>query len=183
MSRKSWQIIFSGVGGQGLLLCGSTLGSAAAIYEGKNACMTADYGSEARGAFTKADCIVSTEAIAYPEVLKPDIIVALAQTAYDRYAGDAGENTVLLYNSDQVKESFSRARQIGLPMDGIAAVDNKRGPINMVSLGILVAATGIVEAGSVEKAIAERFRGKDKIIASNLTAFRKGVDAAKEITI
>lgn len=178
--KKTWQIIFSGVGGQGLLLSGSMLGSAASIYEGKRAVMTADYGSEARGAFTKADTIVSDEYIAFPEVLNPDVIVALAAAAYDRYVDDSKENTIILYNSDQVTERSSKAKQIGLPLDELAAVDNKRGPINMVSLGALIALTGVVDTASIEKALQDRFGDKEKVLTSNLSAFHKGLVAGKE---
>ena len=177
MKKKSWQIIVSGVGGQGLLLSGSLLGSAAAIYEGKKAVMTADYGSEARGTFTKADTIVSEEYIDFPEVLHADVIVALAEVAYNRYVDEADETMIILYNSDQITEKPSRAKQVGVAFDKLAAVDNKRGPINMVSLGSLVAITGVVQPESVEKSLRDRFGGKEKVLANNLDAFHKGMNA------
>lgn len=177
MKKKSWQIIFSGVGGQGLLLSGSLLGSAAAIYEGKKAVMTADYGSEARGTFTKADTIVSEEYIDFPEVLHADVIVALADAAYNRYVDAADEDMIILYNSDQAAERPSKAKQIGVAFDKLAAVGNKRGPVNMVSLGALVAITGVVRPESVEKALRDRFGDKPAVFESNLAAFRKGMKA------
>ena len=96
MSKKTWEIIFSGVGGQGLVSCGNILGEAAS-FDHLNAVMTTTYGVETRGTFSKSDLIISDEDIDYPEALHPDVILALAQVAYQRYAPIAGENTVLIY--------------------------------------------------------------------------------------
>lgn len=180
MKKSTWQIIFSGVGGQGLLLSGSLLGAAAAIHEGKQAVMTADYGSEARGSFTKADLIISGGYIAFPEVVKPDVIVALAGVAYDRYAETAEEGTLIIYNSDQAQEKPSRAKQVGLPFDEIAASGDKRGgPVNMASLGALVELTGEAKAESVELALRKRFADKEKVAEANIRAFHRGAEAAR----
>ena len=62
-------IVLSGVGGQGVVSAGEILGIAASLYEDNmNAVMTAAYGSEARGTFTKADVILSDTLIGYPKI-------------------------------------------------------------------------------------------------------------------
>ena len=53
--KGTWEIVLSGVGGQGLLSIGNLLGEAASIFGGKKATMTASYGVETRGTFTKSD--------------------------------------------------------------------------------------------------------------------------------
>ena len=80
------EIVLSGVGGQGVVSVGEVMGLAASLYEENlNATMSASYGSEARGTFTKTDVIISDGEIGYPNVASPDIILCLAQVAYDRY--------------------------------------------------------------------------------------------------
>ena len=81
--KGTWEIVLSGVGGQGLLSIGNLLGEAASIFGGKKATMTASYGVETRGTFTKSDVIISDEEIDFPEVLNPDIVLCLAQMSYD----------------------------------------------------------------------------------------------------
>ena len=44
-----FDIKLAGLGGQGILFAGIVLGAAAALYEGKQAAMTSNYGPEARG--------------------------------------------------------------------------------------------------------------------------------------
>lgn len=79
--KGTWEIVLSGVGGQGLLSIGNLLGEAASIFGGKKATMTASYGVETRGTFTKSDVIISNEEIDFPEVLNPDIVLCLAQVS------------------------------------------------------------------------------------------------------
>ena len=115
MSKKTWEIIFSGVGGQGLVSCGNILGEAAS-FDHLNAVMTTTYGVETRGTFSKSDLIISDEDIDYPEALHPEVILALAQVAYQRYAPIAGENTVLIYDEDVITPMKSKAKQLGFPI-------------------------------------------------------------------
>ena len=42
------EVIISGVGGQGMMLCGTMLAKAAVIYDHKRATMSTEYGTETR---------------------------------------------------------------------------------------------------------------------------------------
>jgi 2-oxoglutarate ferredoxin oxidoreductase subunit gamma len=177
--RNKWEIIFSGVGGQGLLLNGNLLGAAAAIHEQRQAVMTAAYGTESRGTFTKSDLIISEDYIDFPEVLEADIVVALAQVAYDRYVKTMKEGSILLYNSNQVKESPSKARQVGLAFEDIALEAGNKAALNIASLGAAVGLTECCKTESVKKAIKERFAGRQNLIDVNIKAFDLGFESAR----
>ena len=172
--KETWQVIFSGVGGQGLMLAGTLLGSAATGYEGKNAVMTSAYGVESRGTFAKSDCIVSTLEIDYLEVIEADVVIALAPVAYKKYVDSLGEDTLLIYD-DAIEVLPSQARQIGFPIAKTAKGVGNPSASNMVALGILVKMTGMVKEHSVVKAIIEEFWGKEKLINLNLEAFKAGL--------
>jgi 2-oxoglutarate ferredoxin oxidoreductase subunit gamma len=173
--KTKWEIIFSGVGGQGLLLNGELLGSAVSIIERRHAVMTCVYGTETRGTFTKSDLILSEESIDFPEVLDADAVVALAQVAYDRYAGELPESALLLYNSDKVTAASSAARQRGVPVETLAIrAGNPMGP-NVVALGALLSLTGCAQADSVKEMIRRRFHGREKIIDGNIRALEAGI--------
>jgi 2-oxoglutarate ferredoxin oxidoreductase subunit gamma len=177
--KQRWEIIFSGVGGQGLLLSGSLLGAAASIIEKRQAVMTCAYGTETRGTFTKSDVILSNDSIDFPEVLDADVVVSLAQVAYERYVDTLKEKTLLLYNSNQVTETMSEARQFGLPMEDIAVRAGAPAAINIVALGILIGLTKCVEGGSIREMLARRFKGKKDVLEKNIKAFEFGVSAIK----
>ena len=176
--KDTWQVIFSGVGGQGLMLSGKLLGDAATGYEGKNAVMTSAYGVESRGTFAKSDVIVSSEEIDYPEVLEADVVIALAAVAYNKYAPSLGKSALLL-RDDSIGFLPSSARQICLPMSRIAKEADNPSGINLVALGVLVKMTGIVGESSAVSAIQDAFQEKPKLEELNLKAFYAGMKAAE----
>ena len=97
------EIVLSGVGGQGVVSVGEVMGLAASLYEENlNAAMSASYGSEARGTFTKTDVIISDGEIGYPNVASPDIILCLARLP----------TTVMLTLSVMTQSSFMTARKL-----------------------------------------------------------------------
>src|SRR3970282_2455512 len=83
------EVRLGGFGGQGIILAGYMLGKAAALYDGKEAVFTQAYGPEARGGACSADLVISDEAIDYPMVSRPELLVLMSQEAFTKY-GSAG---------------------------------------------------------------------------------------------
>jgi 2-oxoglutarate ferredoxin oxidoreductase subunit gamma len=78
-------LTIAGVGGQGSILAGVILGSAAVTFDGKYATQTQAYSSELRGGFAAAWVIVSDEPIEFPRVTQLGILVAQAQDSINRF--------------------------------------------------------------------------------------------------
>lgn len=168
------QIVFSGVGGQGLVSCGKIMG-AAAIIAGKNITMTSSYGSEARGTFTKSDLIISDDPIAFPQVEDEQIVMSLAQVAYDRYVGKMKEGTFMVYDSDEVTAvDTCKAKQYGFPFTRIARELGYEGAANLVAAGVILKLTGVLTAEELEQAIVDKYSSKEKVLKTNIAAFRAG---------
>ena len=85
---KRTEIRLAGEGGQGMILAGIILAEAAAMYDDKYAVQTQSYGPEARGGASKAEVIIDSGEIDYPEVINADVLVALSQEACDKYAAN-----------------------------------------------------------------------------------------------
>jgi 2-oxoglutarate ferredoxin oxidoreductase subunit gamma len=181
--KQRWEIIFSGVGGQGLLLSGNLLGTAASVIERRQAVMTCTYGTETRGTFTKSDVILSNDYIDFPEVLDADVVVSLAQIAYDRYVNVLKRETLLLYNSNQIKKAASAAKQVGLPMEDIAVQAGASAAANIVALGMLTDLTKCVQAASIKEMLVRHFKGRQDVVVleNNLKAFELGLEATKTL--
>ncbi|MEW5898226.1 MAG: 2-oxoacid:acceptor oxidoreductase family protein, partial [Bacillota bacterium] len=99
--------------------------------------------------------------------------------AYALYARSLPPEAVLIYdtsliNADQLEKS--RARAFGFPFTDTARELGRVGVANLVSLGAIVATTGIVEAESLEKTIRHRFSGRAAEL--NLNAYRRGLAMA-----
>lgn len=176
MERK-YEIILSGVGGQGLITSGSILGQAAVEYENMNASLTSSYGVETRGTFTKSDVIISKDKICYPEVLKPDVILTLAPVAYNKYVSTLNKDTVLIYDSNLISEiKESKGKQYGYPITDLAIELGSEKIINIIAIGIIVRQTGVLKKESVIQVLKDKFSGKEKVQKLNILAFEKGFE-------
>lgn len=171
-----WDIVFAGVGGQGLLSCGNLLGEAATVQCGLHAAMVASYGVETRGTFTKADLILSDEEIDFPEVEHPGLVLCLHQVAYDRYVDAVGEGVTLIYDSSLVTERPSKAAQFGYPISEVAEAAGSLTSANILAIGILVGKFKLLPEDAVEAVIAG---SRPKAAARNVALFRKGIEMAK----
>jgi len=165
-----------GVGGQGSILAGVILGSAAVAYDGNYAVQTQAYSSELRGGFAAAWVVVSDEPVVFPRVTRPDVLVAQAQDAIHRFSRTLNPEGVLIIDSDMISTPPKHVRRVlSVPATSIARTRLKA-PVtmNMVMLGALCAATGVVSRQALEKAIADAVpRGKAEL---NLEAFGLGYD-------
>ena len=74
--KTQLELRLSGSGGQGLITAGIILAEAA-LKDQKNAIQTQSYGPEARGGASKAEVIISDEAIDFPKVTLPNMTLAL----------------------------------------------------------------------------------------------------------
>lgn len=180
MSKSTWKIIFGGVGGQGLVLDGYLLGNASGVLEGRNVAMVAKYGGETRGTLTKSDLVVSDEEIDYPAADSPDVLVALAQVAYDAYVDSVQQDGIVIYDSGLVKVNENSLVQHGYPITEIALANGGKQTANLVAMGILIALTNIAKIESVEQALKNRFGEESAITAGNIRSFRAGVQCVNK---
>jgi 2-oxoglutarate ferredoxin oxidoreductase subunit gamma len=173
MSRT--EILVGGVGGQGVVLSGILLGTAATLFEGKKAVQTQSYSSELRGGSTRAEVIISEEPVTDPQVRKPDILIALAEDALSKYIHRIKSKGLLVIDSDLVKGAKPGDYEIlAIPATSIA--DKEMGNIvvaNLIILGALLKKTGLLSVEAMEKAI--EVSVPKKAITLNLNAFRRGL--------
>jgi 2-oxoglutarate ferredoxin oxidoreductase subunit gamma len=174
MSRK--EILIGGVGGQGVVLSGILLGTAATLFEGKKAVQTQSYSSELRGGSTRAEVIISEERVTDPQVRKPDILIVLAEDALSKYIGQIKPKGLLVIDSDLVKGAKPGEYEI-LSIPATSVADKEMGNIvvaNLIILGALIKKTGLLSVDSMEKAI--EVSVPKKAITLNLNAFRRGLE-------
>jgi 2-oxoglutarate ferredoxin oxidoreductase subunit gamma len=170
------EILIGGVGGQGVILAGILLGTAATLFENKKAVQTQAYSSEQRGGMARAEVILSDEPVTDPQVRKPDILIALAQDAVNRHLKNIKASGLLVMDSDLVKEVTPGDFQT-LEIPATSLAENELGNIvvaNLILLGGLIKKTGILSVGAMEKAIEANVPPKAK--ALNLKAFRRGLE-------
>lgn len=172
--KGTYEIVLSGVGGQGLVSIGNLMGEAASLFGGKNAVMTASYGVESRGTFTKSDVIVSDEEIDFPEVLNPDVVLCLAQVSYDRYR-HVGEPCILVYDSDSVEPGEGGKGHLGFPILSRAVELGARESVNIVAMGIVVGLAAPVEREWLVRLFDRKYAERPELCAKMKGLFEEGL--------
>lgn len=172
-------ITIAGVGGQGSILAGVILGTAAVSHNGKFAAQTQAYSSELRGGFAATWVIVSDAPIAFPRVTEPDVLVAQAQDSINRFAKVLKPEGLLIVDSDMVTDIPDHIKRVyKVPATSVSRNDLGAPVVaNMIMLGALWRATDVVSRAALETAIVESVpKGKDKL---NLNAFDLGAKAVE----
>jgi 2-oxoglutarate ferredoxin oxidoreductase subunit gamma len=169
-------LTIAGVGGQGSILAGIILGTAAVTYDKKYAVQTQAYSSELRGGFAVTWVIVSDDPIVFPRVTHPDALVAQAQDSISRFGATVKHDGVLIVDKDMVTTKLDTFKKsFSIPATSIARNQLKT-PVtaNMIMLGALCKITGVVSRKALEQAIAKAVPiGKEQL---NLDAFNLGFE-------
>ena len=179
--KERIEICLSGSGGQGLILAGIILAEAAGIYDNKEAVQTQSYGPEARGGASRSEVVISKDSIDYPKVMKSDILLALTQTACDKYVKNLSDDGIIVADSDLVTQIPNIPNEIYLyPIAETA--QNEIGTklvTNIISLGIIIGLTKIVSEQAIQQAVCSRVPVKAMEI--NKKALLLGFNIAKTI--
>jgi 2-oxoglutarate ferredoxin oxidoreductase subunit gamma len=170
------EIRIAGFGGQGVILSAVVLGKAASIYENGFATMTQNFGPEARGGACSAQLVVSDSPVLYPYVTRPDIMVVMSQEAYNRFAHELKPGGTLIIEEDLVRVSNLNLdkKVFSVPATRIAEELGKRMVLNSVMVGFFTAATKLLTADAVRKAVADSVPPSFREL--NLKAFNKGYE-------
>ena len=173
-----FDILFGGLGGQGLQLATQVLAQAATL-EGKNVLQYCDYTSEMRGG--KIDCTVvvapAGEEIGSPRRPHPRAAVAMSARAWQEYRETVSVGGVLILNTSIVHGAAGRTdvHVLEVPTLRLAEEIGEPRAISMIALGALISRTGVV---SLEMAV-EALRlslppHRQTLIAANEKALRRG---------
>ncbi len=169
------EILFTGFGGQGIVLAGRILGKAAAIGDHRNSTLVQAYGPEARGGACSAQVIISDGAIHYPYVRKPAILVCMSQAGFDKFIDQMAENGVLLIDQDLVASPGEKAKDcFSIPSTRLAEEMGRKMMANIIMFGFFTAVTEAVSVDAARMAVKESVpKGTEDM---NIGAFSKGHD-------
>jgi len=168
--------IFSGFGGQGVLVMGYVLATSG-MHEDKHVTYLPSYGAEVRGGTANCTVTVSGEPIASPVASFPDFAVLMNAPSLIRFEGGVKTGGIVFLNSDLVNVRPKRRdiQVVSIPVNSIAEkLGNTRGA-NMVMIGALVQRTSLVSLKSVIKSVKSIFQKKgSKVHKMNTLAIREG---------
>lgn len=172
------EMIFSGFGGQGALTIGKFIAQAA-MTEGKNVSWLPSYGPEMRGGTANVSTVVSDKEIASPLVTFPNLLVALNQPSLDKFGPDVLEKGLIIINSDMCPNIVKRenVEYVIAPLNTYANEIGSMMVLNMISIGIIIAKTGLIKFETIEEYLKKYMKNKDpQLLEMNLKAIKKGME-------
>lgn len=177
------QIMISGFGGQGALFAGQLL-TYAGLEEGRHVAWLPSYGPEMRGGTARCTVTVSDEPIGSPITDTPSAVIALNPPSLEMLEPKVRPGGLLIVNSSIATQKVQRddVTSIRIPANDIARdeMGNER-MANVILLGALVRATGVVTLDSVVKALKKNLpQRRHHLLEPNREALQKGWELAEE---
>jgi 2-oxoisovalerate ferredoxin oxidoreductase beta subunit len=170
----------AGFGGQGVLTLGYVLAEAG-MEAGYEVSWLPSYGPEMRSGTSNCHVRLSSEPISSPLVSRPNVLLALNEPSLRKFLPDVESGGMVLYNSDTLPEDCVRTdlRIIAKPFSALADKlgDQKVG--NIVMLGALLEATGLLEPEEIVSALQALVKNK-KYRDLDLLALRLGQDEVRK---
>ena len=166
--------VFSGFGGQGVLMMGYIL-AVSAMRDGMHVTYLPAYGAEVRGGTANCTVSISDEDIASPVASSPDYVIAMNKPSLIRYEGQIKAKGTLFLNSDLVdidpkREDISVFK---IPANSIAKKLGSERAINMIMLGAVSAWTKITSVDSLINGLREVVKIKS---AKQMDINKKGLE-------
>jgi 2-oxoglutarate ferredoxin oxidoreductase subunit gamma len=118
--------------------------------------------------------VIDDEPILYPKVTSPDIYVIMSQQGFEKYGAGATLNATMLVDSELV---FSRPECGCIEVPATREAKETIGRVivaNIIMLGALVTATGVVSRDAIERAVLDSVpKGTEDL---NLQALHRGFE-------
>jgi 2-oxoglutarate ferredoxin oxidoreductase subunit gamma len=168
--------IFSGFGGQGVIMMGYLL-AIAGMYEEKNVTCLPSYGAEVRGGTANCTVVISTEEIASPVASEPEFAVLMNNPSLFRFQNQVQSGGTIFLNSSMIESRPIRGdlEIYEIPVNDLAKQFPGNKVSNMIMLGAFIKKAGLVSLETMVRALKDTFSNKNpSIFKSNKIALQLG---------
>jgi 2-oxoglutarate ferredoxin oxidoreductase subunit gamma len=170
--------VFSGFGGQGVIMMGYLL-SIAGMYEEKNVTCLPSYGAEVRGGTANCTVVISTEEIASPVASEPEFAVLMNNPSLFRFQNQVQSGGTIFLNSSMIGSRPVRGdlEIYEIPVNDLAKQLPGNKVSNIIMLGAFIKKAGLVSLDTMTRALRDTFGHKNPtIFKSNKAALLLGHD-------
>ncbi len=172
----------AGFGGQGVLLLGEILAEAG-LAAGLEVSWLPSYGPEMRSGTSNCHVRLSSQPIDSPLVSVPNVLLALNEPSLRKFIGTVQPGGWVLYNGTTIPADCVRpdVRNMALPFTGLADELGAAKAGNVVMLGALLEATGMLSEEQVTAALRKLVKSP-RWMQIDLAALARGrEEATKEV--
>jgi len=174
--------IFSGFGGQGVLMMGYSFAHSA-MNKGYQVTYLPSYGAEVRGGTANCTVAVADEEIASPVASEPDHLIAMNSPSLFTFQNKLSSGGTIFLNSSIIESRPSRKdiKVYSVPCGDMAQELGNARVANVIMMGAFLKETGIVSADIYLKSLETIMGSKKKSAAEiNRKAFAAGFDFIKQ---
>jgi len=180
---KTVKIMLAGEGGQGVQSVAEIIAEAA-NDEGREVLYIPNFGVEQRGGVSIAFLQIGDEPIGSPKFEIGDIVVALSERAIARTARYAGPKTVFVYDAGITGADRhlpqNAGRILAIPAIDVAKRELHPRVFNIIIMGAVIAATGVVPLdaakAAIEKKLGYKFEKDPQLRELNFQAVDRGTE-------
>ena len=173
------RVIMAGFGGQGMMLIGKLLASAA-MKDGREVTFFPSYGAEVRGGTAHSHVVISTEPIYSPIVEEADTLIIMNQPSYEKFRPRLKPDGLLILNSSMLAaKDEGDAEVIAVPVTELADELGSVRVGNVIMLGLYNEIKKIFPSDAVFSEVEKVMTGrKAKLLDLNRRAWAKGRELA-----
>ena len=148
------RIKVAGFGGQGVLMLGEVLAEAG-LDAGYEVSWLPSYGPEMRSGTSNCHVRLGNHAIDSPLVSRPNVLLALNEPSLRKFLSAVEEGGIVLFNGSEIPSDCVRpdVRMVALPFTELADQVGATKVGNIVMLGALLEATGMLDQDRVVAAL------------------------------
>lgn len=170
------ELLFSGVGGRGVITLGETLCDAA-VKAGYNVTFVPFYGQEKRGGRTMCNIVIS-DGVESPIISEADVMLIMDERSLGDYQNMMAPDGVMILNSSMVslEPSCRYGKLCKVPFNGIAQELGNPKTANVAALGFIARFLPEITCEAIAAEVEKSFAQKPKLIPINLEALRKGYE-------
>ena len=167
--------IFSGFGGQGVLLMGYVL-SHGAMSKGLNVTYFPAYGAEMRGGTANCTVTLSDKKIASPVASNPDVLVAMNFPSLEKFGHTLVEKGLVFLNASLIEEDSLRTdiEVVRVPALELAREVGSERTANIVMIGVVCARAELLTLEETIKGMQAALKGRKKLFKINQTGIERG---------
>lgn len=168
------ELLFSGIGGQGVITLGETLCDAA-VRAGYAVTFVPFYGQEKRGGRTMCNIVIS-DSVESPIISQADLMLIFDERSLGDYQSLMNPAGVLVLNSSMIdlEPACRCARVCKVPFLDIAQELGNPKTANVVALGYLARFLPEIPYDTIAAEVERSFAAKPKLIPLNLEALKTG---------
>ena len=169
--------VFSGFGGQGVIMMGYLL-AMAGMYEEKNVTCLPSYGAEVRGGTANCTVVISTEEIASPVASEPEFAVLMNNPALLLCQNQVQSGGTIFLNSSMIDSRPIRGdlEIFEIPVNDLVKPLKEDKAANMVMLGAFIKKSALVSLETMNHVVKDTFTNRPAIIKLNKQALSLGYD-------